>query len=274
MQPPFLKQNRGRGTIRESLSGAIDPASAEKDALERQIEQAMMQYWQGQQQRIIDAIEPKVPSDRKSIGDVTDALDRAFWDAETQELLAVLLPLIQAGAEMGVWLHAAAVEPLGVAVDWTLAHTDAADWARRYGGKLVRGVTRTTRDRIGVEVANWIESGEPLPTLEKKLLENYGFDRKRARLIAQTETTAAFGRGEYHAARAVEKQGYFGHEKQWETVMDDVVCEICRALQYDGTNAVQGANGRFETINGDSLTTEPAHPGCRCWVNYVPVLPE
>ena len=252
----------------------MDPAAAGKDSLERQIEAAMIEYWQGQQERIIKRIEPKVPKDRKGISELPDLLNATFWDQEMRSLLQVLVPFIQQGAEAGVALHAAAIEPLGIAVDWTMSYTEAADWARKYGGKLVRNVTRTTRDRVGVSVANWIDSGESLPALTRRFMqEDYGFSRHRARLIAQTETTAAYSRGELTAARALEKQGYFEYEKQWETVRDSDVCQICEPLQYDGTNAVKGVMTNFDTKVG-GIKGPPAHPGCRCWVNTVPVIVE
>ena len=233
----------------------------------------MLDYWQGQQKRIFERIEPKVPADRKSISELPDVLNATFWDSEIRSLLQVLLPFIQRGAEAGVALHVATIEPLGVAVDWTMPYTEAADWARKYGGKLVRQVTRTTRDRVGVAVGNWIESGDSLDVLTRRFMEeDYGFSRKRATLIAQTETTAAYSRGELHAARALEKQGYFEYEKQWETVMDDIVCAICKPLQYDGTNAVAGVMSNFDTDAG-SIKGPPAHPGCRCFMNTVPVVP-
>ena len=246
----------------------MDPASAEKDALEWEIEAALLDYWQGQQNRIMERIEPKVPKDRKALSELPDVLNAVWWDAEIRSLLQVLLPFIERGAEAGVALHAGLLEPLGVAVDWTLPYTEAADWARKYGGKLVRGVTRTTRDRVGVNVANWIESGDSLPALTRKLMDDHAFSRGRARLIAQTETTAAYSRGELTAAREIEQMG-FDYEKEWQTAYDDLVCPICRPLQGE---KVQGVMSNFDTDAG-SIKGPPAHPGCRCWVNTMPVMP-
>jgi len=237
---------------------------------------AMLDFWRGQQERIIKRIMPKVPRSRKAEEDILLALNNPdFWDAETKALLKVLLPLISAGAEMGVLLHAASIESVGMAVDWTLAHTEAQEWALKWCGDLVTKVDDTTKKRIASEVVNWIESGEHVDELAKKLMdpEYYGFSRKRAQLIAQTETTNAFNGGEWTAARAAEKEGYFSYEKQWETVRDENVCNICEPLQYNGTNAVQGVEGWFQTEVG-AFQGPAAHPGCRCWVNYVALVPE
>ena len=217
----------------------------------------------------MERIEPKVPKDRKAVEDIPALLDTAFWDDEMRSLLAVLMPFLIRGAEAGVALQAATVQSLGVAVDWTIPYTEAADWARKYGGKLVRGVTRTTRDRVGVNVSNWIESGESLPSLVRQLQGDHGFSRARAKLIAITETTASYSRGELTAAGELEKEGYFDYEKEWQTAMDDIVCPICKPLQGE---RVSGVNTNFDTTAG-SIKGPPAHPGCRCWVNTIPVIP-
>jgi hypothetical protein len=229
---------------------------------------ALVGYFHGQRIRIQDELEPRIPDDRKAI-----QLPLPFWNAEEKSLLSILLPFLQRGAEGGVGVQQAIVEGMGIGIDWTLPFTEAADWARKYGGKLVKGVTRTTKDRVGAAVANWIEQPDKtLPDLWQSLMDDHAFSRARAKLIAITETTASCARGEQTAARELEKAGYFEYEKQWETVRDDAVCPICEPLQYDGTNAVQGTRANFDTKVGP-LKGPPAHPGCRCWVNMVPAVP-
>ena len=273
MQPPFVKRlSVGDGIIRESLSGDVDPAGAEKDRLESEIVSALMQFWQGQQERIIGKIRPKVPKDRKAMEDIPSVLDDTFWDGELRSLLSVLMPFIIRGAEAGVALHATMVESMGLAVDWTLLYTEASDWARKHAGSMITKMNQTTRDRVGGVVAEWIESGDSLPALEKTLMNDYGFNRKRAQLVAITETTASYSGGELAAMKVLEDEGYFEYEKQWQTAMDDIVCDICRPLQYDGTNAVSGTMGAWDLPN-QSAFGPPAHPGCRCWMNSVPVVP-
>ena len=266
MRPPFSKRESvGTGIIRESLSGEEDPAGAEKDALEAEMMSALVGYWQDQKIRIQRALEPRIPEDRK--GGIQ--LPLPFWAGEERSLLSILLPFLQRGAEAGVAIQQGIVESMGIGIDWTLPFTEAADWARKYGGKLVRGVTRTTRDKVGVDVANWLEiPGSTLEDLTRTLMDpsNYTFSRQRAKLIAITETTAAYARGEMTAARELEKAGYFEYEKVWQTNNDDIVCDICRPLH---NFTIQGVRGLFP--NGTQ--GPPAHPGCRCWVNTVPRVP-
>ena len=128
-------------------------------------------------------------------------------------------------------------------------------------------MTRTTRDRIGVTVGNWLDTpGANLGQLWSQIASDHAFSQSRAKLIAITETTAAYARGEMTAARELEKAGYFEYEKQWQTNNDDIVCPICRPLQDE---TVDGVRGLFSI----GVQGPPAHPGCRCWVNTVPKVP-
>ena len=230
---------------------------------------ALVQYWQGQEGRIIDKIRPKVPKSRKAIEDIPSVLDDTFWDAELRSLLQVLMPFIVRGAEAGVALHAATIESLGIAVDWTVPYTEAADWARKHAGKMITKMNSTTRQRVGGVVADWIESGESLPSLEKLLMNDYGFSRTRANLVAITETTASYSGGELAAMKSLEDEGYFEYKKEWQTAADDIVCDICRPLH--GTQ-VGGTMGAWELANMSAFGP-PAHPGCRCWMNTIPAVP-
>lgn len=254
----------GGKRIRESLGGWVDPAGPAKDALEVAIETAMVDYWQGQLQRIQVELTPKVPEDRKAI-----QLSLGFWRDEAKRLLKILLPHIQMGAEGGVTVHQAAVAEMSIGVDWTLPFTEAADWARKYCGELVTKVTDTTRRRIGTQVANWIETEHTLPDLWKQLAEDHAFSRSRAKLIGTTEATRAYAEGELTAARQLEKESVFEYIKMWESIPDDNRCEICENLQ---AATVKGIKTPFQSMVGP-LQGPPAHPGCRCAVTTRPMVP-
>jgi len=257
--------------IRRTVAGDDDPAGAQKDALERRMIGALVQFWREQAGRIRRAIEPVVPSDRKAAGltDIWKMLDRAFWTAEERELLAVLLPAMLEGAAGGVDAHAAEIEALGLGVDWTLPHTEAAAWARKYSAELIKGITGTTKDKIRQLVGGWIETpGSTLGDLYSTFQSDYGFSERRARLIAITETTRAYAGGEIAAAAAIEDEGLFTYAKRWQTNNDELVCQICEPLNQKTTD---GARGMFDSSVGQ-VDGPPAHPGCRCWVSFVPVI--
>ena len=229
------------------------------------IEQALMEYWLGQRNRIQAELEPKVPSDRKGV-----QLSLPFWKEEAKRLLRILLPFIQQGADGGVTVHQAAVSEMGIGVDWTLPFAEAADWARKHCGELVTKVTDTTRKRVGSTVANWVESEHTLPQLWKQLAEDPAFDRKRAKLIGTTEATKAYTQGELAAARELERESVFEYAKIWESIPDDSRCHICEALEQA---TVKGIDTPFISEYVGKLDGPPAHPGCRCAMVTRPVVP-
>ena len=230
----------------------------------------MVNYWRGQQQRIIDKIRPKVPEDRKALAELPDILNAVWWDEEIRQLLGVMGPLIAKGAAGGVVVHQAIIEPLGLAVDWTLPHTGAMEWAKKHAADLVKGISNTTKDNIRAEIVNWMDSGEHLNALTRKLADSYGFSRKRAELIAMTETTRSYARGEVIAAQEFESKGYFEYDKEWQTARDDIVRPICSDLHG---KTVSGTKTPFESIIGP-IQEPPAHPGCRCGMLTIPKVPE
>lgn len=228
---------------------------------------ALASYFTDMRQRIQAELEPRIPADRKAI-----RIPVSFWRDEAKRLLSILLPLVNEGANGGIRQAQRSVERLGISIDWTLGFTRAADWAREHTAELVklegeRSIIRATQERIRSVVANWIEAPDmTLPDLWKQLEADHGFSRHRAELIAQTETTRAYAEGEIAGAREMEEAGLLTYEKEWQTVMDSKVCQICEPLQ--GVT-VDGFDGEFDTDVGP-LQGPPAHPGCRCWINVLP----
>jgi SPP1 gp7 family putative phage head morphogenesis protein len=127
----------------------------------------------------------------------------------------------------------------------------------RYGYDLVRGIIATTRDRIALEVAEYVRNSETIGTLIGRLSEGGLFAPDRAQLIAVTEVTRAFAEGNREAWKAsgvIEK-------RRWRTNADELVCPICGPL----AGQVVGLDEEFE----GGISGPPAHPRCRCWVTPV-----
>lgn len=148
-------------------------------------------------------------------------------------------------------------EGLGIGIDWTIVNDDVSIWARKYSAKLVKGITKTTRKAVGTQLSAWIESGDPLPGLFKRLEGIYG--RKRAELIGITEATKAYAKGNellWKASAVVDR-------RQWNTAADELVCPICGPL-----------NGQVRELGkpfDGGIDNPPAHPRCRCWITPVVV---
>lgn len=99
--------------------------------------------------------------------------------------------------------------------------------------------------------------------------------RYRAQSIAQTELAFAYQHGEYEAVKMAQAQGYLGTvQKIWSTAYDDGVCSICNSLE--GTTI--GIDDDFpfkqnKLLFAGQRLTPPAHPMCRCAVEYKEISP-
>ncbi len=107
---------------------------------------------------------------------------------------------------------------------------------------------------------------------EKQLIYAAKQQRQRAYTIAHTEMAFAFNKGMDETIRQAQEEGLLGNmEKRWITAGTDNVCSICRDL--DGVQIGMDQEFAFkgkELFPGQKLTP-PAHPRCRCAVQYIEV---
>jgi SPP1 gp7 family putative phage head morphogenesis protein len=151
--------------------------------------------------------------------------------------------------------------PLEFGVNWDLANDDAARWSLEYAAELVRGIEQTTQARLQREISNWIENGETLPDLQRRLAPMFG--ETRAELIAATEVTRAFAEGNQAAWR----ESGVVQRHRWNTANDELVCLICGPLNGEVTEIGKP----FPNTN---IIAPPAHPRCRCWLTPVVEIPD
>ena len=165
------------------------------------------------------------------------------------------------GADLGVSVAFDQMSTIGMAFDWTLAHTHAGAWSSRYSYDLIQGMNQTTRTQLQTAVNEWFQNPDSLATLRRQLEPTFG--PRRAQLVAQTETTRAAAEG---SIAGYEQSGVV-LEMEWQTVNDERVCPICG----DGPTGLSGKRAPLRgTFPGGY--TAPAHPGCRCFVR--PVISE
>lgn len=98
--------------------------------------------------------------------------------------------------------------------------------------------------------------------------------RARAYTIAATELAFAYNKGHDEGVKQAIQMGYMGKTvRVWSTAADGGVCEICAALE----GAEIGMDGEFDfkgkSLYGGQKETPPAHPRCRCAVEYREVEP-
>src|SRR3990167_132096 len=133
----------------------------------------------------------------------------------------------------------------------------AAAYARERGAALLQvtgdvNVVAQTRARVGELVAQTIERGDSLKTLEKNLREDFMFSRDRASRVARTEAGTGLGQGQKQAAQSMGRD-----EKHWRTqgAADPRVDETCLANEAQGWVAI----GSLFVSGHDTV---PAHPNC------------
>ena len=102
-----------------------------------------------------------------SIGNVP----AAFWDKVASQLNGSFVPFL---AEIYMASAERMLPGLPIGVDWGLVNTRAAEWARNYGGELIRNITNTTRRAVGESVAAFFERGQTRGDLEMALGRLFG----------------------------------------------------------------------------------------------------
>lgn len=239
---------------------------APDDALMKRIEDAATD-------RILDALQAWARAIFRgaTAADVQQILrrldDRSLAVPLVDAIVDVLREIGYMGADIGRQHYELALrsQKVNIGVDWELVNSDVLRWVLDYTYSLVRGLTDTTRDRLAIELARFVESGEPLPKLVQRLSdpEQGMFGKARARRIAVTETTRAYAEGNLAAWRA----GGFVEQRQWQTAADERVCPVCGPMQ----GIVAGINEPFRHPRLGAVAI-PAHVGCRCWhVPYVDI---
>lgn len=113
-----------------------------------------------------------------------------------------------------------------------------------------------------------IESGLSAAKAEEKALHaavKYGErqHRYRAQMIARTELAAAYNVSEQKGVEQAIKDGYMSVNtiKRWSTADDDRVCNHCKEME--------GKEVPINELFSNGFLTPPAHPNCRCAVEYI-----
>lgn len=180
-----------------------------------------------------------------------------YWNGAFAEWQGVLTPELESIFVDSAMAMLEATPAIGV--DWDLVNRGAADWARRYGGELVRKIDDTTKQAVRDAVADYYEEGLNLGQLRERLGRWFG--PVRADMIATTEVTRASVEGEREIARELGAQGVRMVEI-WQTNNDEMVCPVCGPRH--GVVKGEGTGMAYWT----EADGPPAHPRCRCWINH------
>jgi hypothetical protein len=120
---------------------------------------------------------------------------------ESQPAVDAIARTLYDAAGAGVNMALDELERIGIGFDYTLVNTRAQEWARRYSGELITNINDTTKQAVQQAVERWYGNGEQLSALVDDLQPT--FSKRRAKLIAQTETTRSAAEGS-RAGRVVD----------------------------------------------------------------------
>jgi len=189
-----------------------------------------------------------------------------------EELAAILILIFLSSAETHGWFTAHGTAD-------TTAQTQARMWSAQQASQSATAILHHTVETLERKAEVWRErrqqaeaeyradpdhAQELLDELEQEINETWEslFGEGRAAGIALDQVTTAQTAGGEWSMR-----GTYGLslEDTWYTERDDRVCPVCEPL--DGAERMTWA---AEFTDGP-----PAHPNCRCWIQYVnlPNLP-
>ena len=208
---------------------------------------------------------------QKALGNPPDVanIPPGFWASiqaeQGEELLSVLLLLYLASSKQA---EAAIPERIpGERHSLQQLQTEARDWAQRRAGVLAQGHVQVARERLSTVQQTWnqiIDDGKRITrqTVLDDLEPTFGPGRAASQAV--TETTAA---RQEAVERVTLRRGQISESDKWVTERDARVCPICAPL-----------HNRNRTIWARRFPTgPPAHPNCRCIIEYAwetqPALP-
>lgn len=194
--------------------------------------------------------------------------------------------------------------PPGMDLKFDLDNPLATEFAKEHSANLVQQVQKSTIEGVRYRVGKAFENGAPPKTLARTLTNEYMDEvgltriqrkavdnfrakqldmgvtpevadkqtrryrekmlRRRASLIARTETIHASGMGQQALWKQAEMNGLLDARKvkrEWIVTPDDRLdAKICAPMAGQKV----GMDEVFVTGTGNTVLTQPAHPACRC----------
>ena len=210
-----------------------------RDELERKLARIVGRDLRAELSRLLDYLgDPprleNVPSDYWNSG----------WRTIQKDVEPVLLDVYLSQAE-------GLMNDIGIGVDWDQINTTASRWAKQHTEQMLMDLFRKRYDHLNETIPRFYEEGWNLGQLQDDLEKWYS--PVRAEMIAVTETTRAAVEGERAMVAELEAITNRRMAPIWQTMKDERVCPVC------------GPKNKKEITDG---IFPPAHPRCRCFVNY------
>ena len=165
-------------------------------------------------------------------------------------------------------------------VAFEFTNEDVQKWVQQSTTRLADSVAGTTEVRCRDLLGRGLEEGKTIDELASDI-EEQGFDSKRARVIARTESARAYVQGQVESWR----QSELVAGKKW--LVAPGACEFCTAIGQDDQtkgiddafykvgDRVPGTEGGTYVVDFENIVGPPLHPNCTCdIISVLKDLPE
>jgi hypothetical protein len=206
---------------------------------------------------------PKKKTTTFALTYLTEALASIAFDTGP-ELQKILLRIERESLKQGADQMKVQFKGFDPDKSFDLDNPRAVAYFRKTGGSVsyIKDIQDTTATSIKSLVTNALENGwsyGKTATALRKLFDG-PISRRRAELIAVTETAKAYEAGNRAFADSLKDEGVV-MEKMWMNTDDQKVSDGCKANHQDGWIPLDQ-----EHDSGDQ--EPPRFPGCRCWEIY------
>jgi hypothetical protein len=233
-----------------------EPDRREKEAAEDVLILFLRRYWRKQEQRLRERLQFV----KAALPDVDDIFE------PDDEDMAALARLLTRNVRGGIALFGAST---AIDIDYSLTNLQAAEWARKYAGTLIKNIDKTTLEVVRGALNLFVET--PGFTIGD-LVGMLPYGEQRALNIAVTEITRTYAQGQQMAGEELKEQfPDVRIVKRWFTNNDERVCELCGPL--DGVE-VELDEPFYEPENEYQDGNPPRHVGCRCFEETSTALAE
>lgn len=200
-------------------------------------------------------------------------LSLAKFSADIREAAKpIISQVIAAGGSQGMRMLRTELRRAGrdddiVAFDFV--NEDVQKWVNSSTTKLANSVGTHTVRRVRSLLGRGLEEGKTIDELADDI-EDRGFDEKRARVIARTESARAYVQGQVESWR----QSELVAGKKW--LVAPGACEFCTAIGQAGLTkgiddpfytvgqTVPGKEDNTYTVDFEDVVGPPLHPNCTC----------
>lgn len=195
-------------------------------------------------------LEPEQKASSRGKARVMEAVTGYLKTESKQRWARSTTPLMVQAAERSTAVIAADLN-----VSYSLLHPNLIKFADRQTGRLIKGVSNTTRDLVSNIIQGGLDEGASTATIARTLSEATGFKSARAQLIARTETTAAYNGAPQESLSLLGQDTGRVFTKTWSGSLDD--------RERDEHVAMEGETVPIDETFSNGLMY-PSEPNCRC----------